>query len=127
MNSVHIKYEVISEIRHGSPYNLAKLYVADNSFYIQPDAHWQDKHAWSQDNRYLAQIQWAINNDEPGFFIMMFDRATGEVVRSKRIIGCCNELFLGNDLIIHYETYTLVSFKNEKQKYGLVKGTIQMI
>jgi len=125
MKSFQIKYKHISEIRHGSPYNLAELeIVGENRIKIEPNNSWQDKHSWSKNGKYVAQIKWDFENNAPGFRVIIIDTATGGKLQSDWIQGCCHKLRLRNDLSIYYETFTLISENMKKKIYGLKSNEI---
>ena len=125
MKPFQIKYKVISEIRHGSPYNIAELEIIGNSnFTIERNNNWQDKHSWSNSGDYFAQVKWELGNNEPGFKIILFHSEKGKIMETKRILGCCNKVKLTEDLDIVYETFTLISMKNKKV-YGIEKGRVK--
>ena len=126
MKPFQIKYNVIGEIRHGSPYNLAELETTEEcKFSIEKNDNWQDKHSWTTNGKYFAQVKWDLENNEPGFRIIIFDSEKGEVMKTDRISGCCAKLKLNNELDINYETFTLISKPAEKKQYGIFKGKIK--
>lgn len=120
MRPFKIKYEIISEIRHGSPYNLAELKIIGNSdFKINSNNDWQNIQAWSKDNRHFALVKWETKNSEPGFRVILFNSKQGKLIETERIAGCCNKLKLDNELNFEIEIFTLTSKSNEKKQYGI--------
>ena len=116
-NPVHIRFKVISEIRHGSPYNITHLIIdGDFPFNINKEEAWQDKFSWSTNKNSLALIKWELLENEPGFKILTYDFDKNKLYQSNRIIGCCNKIRLKNNLNSKYEVYKLINGK----EFGLV-------
>lgn len=55
-----------NEIRMGSPYNLCELEISGTSI-VLPTGGWQDKYAWSENDKYLVLIHYNFDEKEPGF------------------------------------------------------------
>lgn len=84
--------EVISEIRMGSPFNLAKIYLGGN---YNPDLSgfdFQDIHCLNPSGTVAYLVQWEIKANEPGFRIIRICEIERSVQRSDRYIGCCESL-----------------------------------
>jgi len=127
MKPFEIKYKLIGEIRHGSPYNLVELYhTANKNINLKANDDWQDKQSWSRNGDFVALVKWKFIKGEPGFIIILLNTNTGEITKSSRIQGCCNKIKLTNDLSLKYQTFTLVSEGNEETKYGLKDGNIKL-
>ncbi len=127
MRPFQIKHNNISEIRHGSPYNLAEVeIVGKTKFSIEKNNGWQDKYSWSRDGKNVALVKWEHIDSEPGFIIVVINSSTGEQLHSNWIQGCCHTVRLRNDLSIYYETFTLISEQNEKKTYGLKSNEIEI-
>jgi len=74
MKPFQVKYNILGEIRHGSRYNLAELEtVGESKIKIERKNNWQDKHSCSKNGKYLAQVKWDIEYNEPGFRIIIFE------------------------------------------------------
>lgn len=116
-----IEINIISEIRHGSPYNVAELKIIGKpGFKIKRNNDWQNIQAWTDDNKYLALIKWDITLNEPGFRIALFDSMKGLLKKTDRIPGCCNTIKLNAELNIECEIFTLISKPNEEKEYGII-------
>ena len=127
MKPFEIKYKRIGEIRHGSPYNLVELsHTANRRINLKVHDDWQDKQSWTRSGDFVALVKWNFNNGEPGFVIILLEANTGKITESSRIQGCCHKIRLANDLCLKYQTYTLISEKNEEKKYGLKDGSIKL-
>ena len=125
MKPFQIKYIIKSEIRHGSPYNLVELdIVGKPNFIIERNNNWQNKHSWSKNGKFFAQVKWDLINNESGFKIILFDSEKGEIMESEHISGCCDKLKLTDSLDIEYETFTLISI-GKKKGFGMVKGQVK--
>ena len=126
MKPFEIKFKHISEIRHGSPYNLVELkHTAHSNINIKAHNDWQDKQSWTSNGDYVALVKWDFVDEDPGFIIILLDTNSGKMTESSRIEGCCEKIILANDLHINYQTFTLISEKNKKKEYGLKEGIIQ--
>ena len=127
MKPFEIKFKHISEIRHGSPYNLVELsHNANIKIKLKTNDDWQDKQSWTRSGDFVALVKWNFINGEPGFIIILLDANTGEITKSSSILGCCHNIRLSNDLCLKYQTYTLISEKNEEKKYGLKDGSMKL-
>ncbi len=127
MKPFEIKFKHISEIRHGSPYNLVELsHNANIKIKLKANDDWQDKQSWTRGGDFVALVKWNFINGEPGFIIILLDANTGEITKSSSILGCCHKIILSNDLCLKYQTYTLISEKNEEKKYGLKDGSMKL-
>jgi hypothetical protein len=127
MKPFEIKFKYISEIRNGSPYNLVELtHNADREVDLKANDDWQDRQSWTRNGDFVALVKWNFINGEPGFLIILLDTNKGEITKSNRIQGCCHKIRLKNDLCLSYQTFTLVSEKNEEKKYGLKNGIIKL-
>ena len=127
MKPFEIKFKHIGEIRHGSPYNLVELsHNANIKINLKANDDWQDKQSWTRSGDFVALVKWNFIKGEPGFIIILLDANTGKITKSSRILGCCHKIRLSNDLCLKYQTYTLISEKNEEKKYGLKDGNIKL-
>lgn len=128
MRPFEITFKHISEIRHGSPYNLVELtHTAHRNISLKTNNDWQDKLSWSPNAEYLALVKWDFVKEEPGFIIILLDTNSGEITESARIQGCCEKIILGNDLSVNYKTFTLLSENNEENTFGLKEGIIRIM
>jgi len=126
MKPFEIKFKHISEIRHGSPYNIAELtHTPYRNINLKANNDWQDKQSWSPNGNYVALVKWDQIKGYPGFIVILLDTNSGEMNESNRIQGCCDKIILDNDLYVKYQTFTLISLNNEEKKYGLKKGQIK--
>ena len=126
MKPFKIEFHIISEIRHGSPYNLAELNVIGKSdFKIKQNNDWQNIQTWTKDYKYFALIKWDLINNEPGFRVILFDSKKGQLKKTDRISGCCNKLKLDNELNIDCEIFTLTSQPTEKKEYRIISKKIK--
>ncbi|TQI71201.1 hypothetical protein JM79_2128 [Gramella sp. Hel_I_59] len=118
-NPFSIRFNIISEVRHGSPYNIAHLIIdEDFPFQIKSKESWQDKYCYSINKNGLVLIKWEIVANNPAFKIYTFDLKNKELDISNCINGCCHKIKLRNDLTSNYEVYTLL---NEKE-FGIKIG-----
>ena len=123
MKPFEIKFKHISEIRHGSPYNLVELtHTAYKNLNLKSHNDWQDKQSWTSKGDYVALVKWDFVNSDPGFIVILLDTNSGEMTESRRVQGCCDKIILGDDLCVNYQTFTLISDNNEEKKYGLKEG-----
>ena len=84
-----------SEIRMGSPFNVADLellQLAGNWMPDLPPYDWQDICAHSKDGNILGLIRWDTEDNEPGFHLVMIDAKRKTVEETERIMGCCESL-----------------------------------
>jgi len=126
MKPFEIKFDIIGEIRHGSPYNLAELNIIGKSdFIIKRNNDWQNIQSWTKDYKYLALVKWDLKNSDPGFKVILFDSKKGQLKKTDRISGCCNKIKLEKELNIACEIFTLTSQPNEKKEYGIVNEKIK--
>ena len=127
MRPFEITFKYISEIRHGSPYNLVELtHTAYKNIILKAHNDWQDKQSWTQKGDYVALVKWDFVNTDPGFIVILIDTNSGEMTESIRVQGCCEKIILSNDLKVNYQTFTLISENNEEKKYGLKEGNIKL-
>jgi len=78
MRPFEIKYKHISEIRHGSPYNLVELtHTASTNINLKTHSDWQDQQSWSPNSDYVALVKWNFVNSAPGFIVVLLDTNTG--------------------------------------------------
>ncbi len=118
-NPFSISFNIISEIRHGSPYNIAHLMIdRDFPFQINIKESWQDKYSWSPNKYGLVLIKWDIVENNPAFKIYTFDLKNKKLEISNRINGCCHKIKIRNDLTSNYEVYTLLKEKGFGIKLG---------
>lgn len=80
-----------SEIRMGSPYNLTQFSFSGTNLEL-PKYDWQDKYAWSNDNKYLALIQYNLTDNKPGFHFYVIDTEMDTLVISPRISGLVKKI-----------------------------------
>ena len=88
------------EIRMGSPYNLCSLKFIGTKLQL-PETEWQDKHAWSEDNKYLILIRWDLTNNEPGFKFYIVDTEKESLRVSNRIDGLINSISIVDSTILY--------------------------
>ncbi|SDR71303.1 hypothetical protein [Christiangramia echinicola] len=118
-NPFSINFKIISEIRHGSAYNIANLIIEEDfPFQIKSNDSWQDKYSWSPNKDGLVLIKWDIKEAQPRFKIYTFDLKNEKLDISDQINGCCHKIKIRNDLTSNYEVYTLI---NEKE-FGFKSG-----
>lgn len=126
MKPFEIEFDIISEIRHGSLYNVASVSIIGNSnFRINPNNSWQDIQAWSDNSQYFALVNWDFKDSDPGFRVHIFDTRSGELIETDRISGCCHSLEIDNELNLDVEIFTLISKPNEKKQYGVTTKRIK--
>ena len=126
MKPFEIEFNIISEIRHGSPYNLAELNVIGKSdFKIKRNNDWQNIQTWTKDYKYFALVQWDLKNNEPGFRVILFDSKKGQLKKTDRISGCCNKIKLDSELNVDCEIFTLTSQPTEKKEFGIITEKIK--
>lgn len=117
MKPFEIEFDIISEIRHGSPYNLAELNIIGKpNFKIKRNNDWQNIQTWTKDFKHFALIKWDLKNNEPGFRVILFDSKKGQLKKTDRIPGCCNKIKLDAELNIDCEIFTLTSNLSEKKE-----------
>ncbi|MFL2571716.1 MAG: hypothetical protein ACJ0QL_07565 [Parvicellaceae bacterium] len=98
-----IKIKIVgrpSEVRMGSPYNSCELDFTGTTLDL-PTNNWQDKFAWSSDNKYLGLIQWNFDNNEPGFHFYIIDTRTNTLTITERIMGLVNDMKIKDDKILY--------------------------
>ena len=121
MNPFEIKFDIIGEIRNGSPYNLAELNIIGKpDFIIKKNNDWQNIQSWTKDYKYFILVKWDLKNNEPSFRVILFDSKKGQLKKTDRISGCCNTIKLNNDLNIDCEIFTIISKPTEKNEFGIV-------
>lgn len=97
----------------GSPYNSCELDFTGTTLNL-PKNNWQDKFAWSSDNKYLTLIQWDFDDNEPGFHFYIIDTETDTLTMTERIMGLVNNIKIKNEKII----YKKFLHNKEKSKPG---------
>lgn len=128
MKPFKIEFDIISEIRHGSPYSLAELNVVGKpDFKIKRKNDWQNIQYWTKDYKYFALVKWDLKKNEPGFRVILFDSKNGQIKQSDRISGCCNKIKLDSELNIDCEIFTLISKPTEQKEYGIVTEKIKTV
>jgi hypothetical protein len=91
--SLTVTFRNRTEIRMGSPFNIANLYLKGDWIPDLPNEDWQDQKAWSPDGRFVALIAWAVSkSNNPGFRIYTINLEERSFAVSKRIRGCCQKL-----------------------------------
>ncbi len=90
-----------SEIRMGSPYNHCQIQFVGLTNIKLEDGWWQDKHAWTEDNKYLVLIKWNLDNNDPGFHFRVFNTLTGNSLTSDRIMGMVNSLSITDTKVLY--------------------------
>lgn len=94
-----VDFEVIGEIRMGSPFNGARVLLS-GPFVPDLSGHtFQDKAAVSEDGLECLLVQWEMKDGEPGFRVWKIDGTNQKVVKSKRFEGCCEDIQKENGLI----------------------------
>lgn len=127
MRPFEIKFDTISEIRHGSPYNVARVsIIGDANFKIIPNNHWQDIQAWSDNSQYLALVNWDFIESNPGFRVHLFDTQSGELIKTDRIKGCCHSLKIDNELNLDMEIFDFNSEPTRKKLYRIATERINI-
>lgn len=96
-----IKFTSVGEIRMGSPYNRCDIQFIGQTNIKLENACWEDKFAWSNDNKYLVLIQWNLDNNDPGFHLTIFNTLTGKSHTSERIMGMVNNLSIMDNKILY--------------------------
>lgn len=81
----------------GSPFNACEIRIHGDWIPQLPEAVWQDKHAESPDRRYVALVQWAHVDNNPGFRIVTIDTQSHSVSIGERNRGCCESLEWASD------------------------------
>lgn len=126
MRPFELKFNHISEIRHGSPYNLVELtHSPYRNIDLKNHNDWQDRQSWTTKGDYLALVKWEFINSDPGFVVILLDTDSGDMSESNRVQGCCHKIILNNDLCVKYQTFTLISENDDEKKYGLKDGKIK--
>ncbi len=97
------------EIRMGSPYNLCELSFSGTSINL-PTGGWQDKYAWSENNKYLVLIHYDFEDNDPGFHFYIIDTETDKLKITERIGGFVNNLKIKENKI----KYNKFSFNRVK-------------
>jgi hypothetical protein len=96
-----IKFVSPSEIRMGSPYNYCSIQIDGQTNIKLEDDWWQDKCAWTYDNKYLVLILWNLSNNDPGFHFVVYNTDTGNNYKSERIMGMTNKLSVKDNTIFY--------------------------
>jgi hypothetical protein len=94
----NIEFEVLGEIRMGSPYNGANVKLSGDFVPELGDFTFQDIYLVSENGRTCYLVQLAIDKD-PGFIVWKIDADNNKVTKSSRIEGCCDSLFYDNESI----------------------------
>lgn len=95
----------------GSPYNSCELDFSGTTLEL-PTNNWQDKYAWSDDNKFLVLIQWNLNRNEPGFHFYIIDTEINTLTKTERILGIVNDLKIENSKIL-FKKFLLVKEKSK--------------
>ncbi len=82
-----------TEIRMGSPYNLAKIEIKGNFLPDTEGFDFQDKATISEDGHRLVLIEWTVSKNNPGFRVWDVDGRTRSVKKSEVLEGCCEKLY----------------------------------
>lgn len=89
-----------NEIRMGSPYQIACLRLEGDWIPELREGGWQPLFSRSPDERYLCLVEWDIAGNKPGFRVVLVDEKQKCVEFSQRILGCCESLAWGDDVIV---------------------------
>jgi len=92
------------EIRMGSPFNICDLEIDSEWRSLLPEHDWQDKIAYSPDQRFIGLVRWDTRGNEPGFRIIILDTETKQRAESPRIDGCCDHVSWGRSGVA-YRTF----------------------
>src|SRR5258706_5793689 len=87
------------EIRMGSPYQICSLHLSGEWTPDLGEGGWQPLNCASPDGRYLALVKWDTAENMPGFRVVLIDEERKSVDSSQRILGCCESLTWGDDVI----------------------------
>ena len=87
------------EIRMGSPYQMCRLHLSGEWTPDLEEYGWQPLYSRSPDGRYLALVEWNTAENLPGFRIVLIDEKRKSVEWSQRILGCCESLAWGDNVI----------------------------
>jgi hypothetical protein len=93
MNMINVTFSNPSEIRMGSPFNIATLQLDGKWTPQLPEEAWQDITAQSPDGHYVGLVAWRINFlNNPGFRIYSINTQTKSFSKTRRIRGCCQSI-----------------------------------
>ncbi len=88
------------EIRMGSSYNHCGIKLIGDTKINLENGWWQDTYAWNDNYTKLALVKWNLDNNEPGFHIVIIDVTTGKRQETKRIFGCINSIAFKTDKLL---------------------------
>ena len=99
MNKFTIKFDLLGEVRMGSPYNAVKVvldgeYVPDTSGFT-----FQDK-ALVSDGLTCYLVQWDLVENIPGFIVWKIDSQKNQLSKSNRVNGCCDGILIKENQLI---------------------------
>jgi hypothetical protein len=97
---ITVHFSNCNEIRMGSPYQIGSLRLEGDWTPDLKERGWQSLLSRSQDERYLCLVEWDTVGNTPGFRVVLVDEKQKSVEVSQRILGCCESLAWGEDVII---------------------------
>lgn len=98
MIKYNIEFDVLGEIRMGSPYNGANVKLTGDYIPALGDFTFQDISLVSENGRTCYLVQWAIDKD-PGYIVWKVDADNKTLTKSNRIEGCCDSLYFDNESV----------------------------
>lgn len=114
----NLKFKNITEVRMGSPFNIAEVeltgnYIPDFSQFTFQDIGLIDP---SEDLAYL--VQWDIQNNQPGFRVWRISSTKRNIYKTDRFDGCCKKLTLNDkkleiDILQNVETVTIMIHQSD--------------
>jgi len=95
MRRLRIRFLNASEVRMGSPYNTCRVSLSGEWVPRLPNDgdDYQDLKAWSEDQRHLALVRWAVRANQPGFKVVVISLAGRRVTQYRRRKGCCEAIW----------------------------------
>ena len=108
-----LSFKNCSEIRMGSPFNMADVeltgeYIPDLSRYSFQDIGLVNP---AKDTVYL--VQWETTNNEPGFIVWQIRERDRSISKSDRISGFCKDLQLDSTEKLRIIIYKVDTFEVE--------------
>src|SRR6266702_8812789 len=92
------------EIRMGSPFQICRLRLTGDWTPILEECGWLPLYCRSSDGRYWGLVEWDTAGNMPGFRVVLIDENRKSVDSSRRILGCCESLTWGDE-VIHWQAF----------------------
>jgi hypothetical protein len=95
-----ITYDVLGEIRMGSPYNGANVILSGEFIPDMSEYTFQDRGIVSSDGFTCFLVQWDMIGNNPGHKVWKIEAKSKEISVSSHIEGCCDDIWFNDSKVI---------------------------